>query len=107
MAISQSSIMRYVSRTSRCGVIFRDEAFKDLGLTGTQHHYLIVIYKNPGIYQHQLAKRLIVNKSNVTRQLNLMEQAGFITRRQDLDNRRQVHIFPTEKAIEEIGRAHV
>lgn len=95
-----SSVMRYISRTSRCAILYRDEAFRELGLTGTQHNYVSVICNHPGILQHQLAKRLLVNKSNVTRQLNLLEQAGFIVRRPDPLSRRQVQVFPTDKALE-------
>jgi len=97
---NQGSTMRYISRTARCGILFRDEAFKEIGLTGTQHNYIAVIHNHSGIYQHQLAKKLIVNKSNITRQLNLLEQNGFITRRLDSNNRRQVNVYPTDKAIE-------
>lgn len=96
----QGSVMRYIARTSRCSILYRDEAFRDIGLSGTQHTYIMAICNHPGILQHQLAKRLLVNKSNVTRQLNLLEQANFILRRQDPESRRQVQIYPTEKALE-------
>lgn len=92
--------MRYISRTSRCAEIFREDKFKAHGLSGSQHNYIMVICKNPGLYQHQLSKTLIVNKSNITRQLNALEKNGFITRRQDPSNRRQVQVFPTDRAYE-------
>lgn len=98
------SLMKLIGRTSRCAILFRDEAFYDLGLTGTQHSYILAICKNPGISQVQISKTLLIDKSNVTRQLALLEQSGFITRRQEEGNRRQVAVFPTNKALEAYPR---
>lgn len=97
-------IMKLIGRTTRCAVLYRDSAFAEIGLTGTQHSYILAVCRDPGISQNQIAKSLLINKSNVTRQLNLLETGGFITRRQDSTNRRRIQIFPTDKAIEAYPR---
>ena len=43
---------------------------------------------------------MYVNKSSVTRQLSLLEQNGFIRREPCEEDRRQLRVFPTEKAFE-------
>ncbi len=47
--------------------------------------------------QEQLAQRLHVNRSSVTRQLTLLEKNGFITRQRSADDKRAVEVYPTEK----------
>lgn len=94
------SIMKLIGRTTRCAILYRDAAFAEIGLTGTQHSYILSVCREPGISQNHIAKSLLINKSNVTRQLILLETGGFITRRQDPANRRRIQIFPTDKALE-------
>ena len=41
-----------------------------------------------------------MNKSNVTRQIALLEENGYVKRCTDTSDRRQICVFPTEKAYE-------
>ena len=59
-----------------------------------------MICKNPGISQDTIAKKLVINKSNVTRQLNRLEKHGFITRTINPEDKRVICIHPTEKSKE-------
>ena len=90
--------MRNITTISRCAVLYRDQRLKQWDLTGWQAPYLPLVCENPGITQDQLALRLRVNPSNVTRQLTMLEQNGFITRRRSESDRRTVEVYPTEKA---------
>ena len=49
--------------------------------------------------QEQLVKEIYVHKSSVARQLALLEQNGFITRSACPSDRRQLLVYPTEKAL--------
>lgn len=92
------ALMRFVDRTARCAAIYRSERLAAEGLNGYQHTYILNICREPGISQERLAARIYVNKSNVTRQLALLEQNGFVERRPSENDKRVMEVFPTEKA---------
>ena len=92
--------MKPVHQLSRCFILYRDKQLCSEGITGYQQSYLIKICDNPGIPQEQLSKILYVNKSSVTRQLAMLEKAGFITRSPHEEDKRQLLVFPTQKAID-------
>lgn len=94
--------MRYLKNIgiiARCSDMFRDDYFRDMGLNGRQCVCLLHICRQPGITQDTLSKTLFIDKSNVTRQMSLLEDAGYITRCPDESDRRQMRVFPTEKAL--------
>ena len=91
------SVMRYLGQASRAYCLYRDIALKDLGLSGYKGTYLSVIHHHPGITQDMLADKLVFNKSSVTRQVAELEEAGFVRRERDPEDRRQIHVWTTEK----------
>ena len=94
-----ASLMRFVNRTTRCFTLYRNNCLETQGVNGYQHLYIIKICKEPGIFQDKLADEVYVNKSSVTRQLSLLEQNGFIYREPCPKDRRQMRVYPTEKAF--------
>ncbi len=94
------ALMKYISRTSRCAILYREGKLEQEGLNGYQHTYILRICQNPGIFQEQLAQMIYINKSNVTRQLVLLEQNGFITRSPSEKDKRVMQVFPTQKAFD-------
>ena len=92
------SISRYINVISRCGNMYRSDRLKGTDL-GTAHHtYLFTICRNPGISQDQLAKMIYINKSNVTRNLAVLEKNGYIERRPSENDKRVMLVYPTQKA---------
>ena len=69
-------LMRNINTISRCAALYRDAHLADCGLSGWQAPYIPEICAAPGITQDQLALRLHVNRSNVTRQLAMLEENG-------------------------------
>ena len=100
MGAKMNNLMKYVKTISRCFTLYREEELKISELSGYQHPYLRRICENPGISQDQLAKKLHVNKSNVARQLALLEQNGFIVRKENSKDKRQLEVYPLEKGME-------
>lgn len=100
------ALMKYISRTWRCAILFRTDKLEQEGLNGYQHTYILRICQNPGISQEQLAKMVYINKSNVTRQLAILEQNGFITRVPGEKDKRVMQVFPTQKAIDVYPKVH-
>ena len=92
--------LKNIGIIARCSDMYRDEYFREMGLNGRQSVCLLHICGQPGITQDQLSKSLFIDKSNVTRQMTLLEEAGYIVRQPDENDRRQIRVFPTEKAQE-------
>lgn len=93
-------LMKSVNRTHRCFNKYHAEKLKEYGIGGHQMMYIVRICRHPGIKQDLLAKQILVNKSNVTRQLVALEQNGFIERKPSLEDKRSVLVYPTKKALE-------
>lgn len=93
-------IMKYINRVYRASVMDRENEFSNVGLSGQQLSYLLLICRNPGISQDEIAKRLYVNKSSVTRQLTQMEKNGYIDRRVSQNDKRSKRIYPSKKALD-------
>lgn len=98
--MKQRHLMRNINTISRCAALYREEQLKDLGISGWQAPYIPEIIREPGMTQDKLASRLNVNRSNVTRQLTMLEENGFVTRRRSEEDRRQMEVYPTDKALE-------
>lgn len=99
-----SELTHNITDIARCTVQYRSEALAPLGLKGCHCSYLSVICACPGITQEQLAKRIFINKSNVARQLVILEEGGFVERRACCQDKRAVRVYPTEKALAVLPR---
>ncbi|MGI5958739.1 MAG: MarR family winged helix-turn-helix transcriptional regulator [Massiliimalia sp.] len=100
------TLPKYFNRTSRCFNLYRDSRLDGEGITGCQQPYLMAICRHPGIPQDELAKTIYVNKSSVARQLSLLEQNGFIIRKPCESDRRQLLVYPTQKAQDLLPKIH-
>ena len=100
-------LMHHVTDIARCAALYRQEELAALGLKACHASYLDAICACPGITQDQLARRIFINKSNVARQLAVLEEGGFVERRPSTEDKRAIQVFPTEKsgaAMPEITR---
>lgn len=93
-----SELTHNITDIARCAVQYRSEALAPLGLKSCHGSYLRIICACPGITQDQLAKRIFINKSNVARQLAILEEDGFVERCACSQDKRAVRVYPTEKA---------
>lgn len=92
-------ITRWISITERCAMLYRMQAFKDIDLPPSQHMYIYYLCNHSdGINQEELAKKVFVNKSNIARNIKSLENAGFIYREVDKDDKRAYKVYPTSKA---------
>jgi DNA-binding MarR family transcriptional regulator len=92
-------IMKKINTISRCAVLYRNDKLNNKTLTPLYHSYVFIITKNPGITQDELANELCINKSNVTRGLNHLEEMGFVERKSDENDKRILRVYPTEKML--------
>ncbi len=95
-------IMKKINTISRCAVLYRNDKLNDSSLTPLFHSYFLVISRRPGITQDELADELCINKSNVTRGINNLEDNGFVLRKNDENDKRILRVYPTEKMLNKL-----
>ncbi|RCW28489.1 DNA-binding MarR family transcriptional regulator [Ciceribacter lividus] len=66
---------------------------------------LINLYRHEGISQQELARKLLVGRSNMSMLLPQMEKRGLISRRDDPKDKRVLRLFLTEKGRDVTERA--
>lgn len=98
--------MRSINIISRCGTAFRGQRLEGSGLTGCQCPYVLIIEREPGITQEEIAGRLHIHKSNVARQLAAMETAGLIERKENEQDRRALSVYPAPKLMALLPSVH-
>lgn len=104
---SMAKFMKNINLISRSAELFREEKLGPYGIRGCQSKYLLTIAGSPGISQEELARRLFVNKSNVARQISLLEEAGFVRREGSVKDRRAVLLYPTDKLLDVMPRVRM
>ncbi len=93
-------LMGNILTISRCATMYREVQLKETGITGWQAPYIPQVVRSPGITQDELSRKLHVDRSNVARQLALLEEKGVVTRHRSEQDKRLVEVYPTEKAKE-------
>lgn len=93
-----SKITRDIAALFRCGAAFRSEKLTPYGLRAVHTSYLLRIGAHPGISQDKLSQLLFVNKSNVARQVAVLEEDGFVIRKPSATDKRVMELYLTEKA---------
>ena len=95
-----TQIIRDMLEISRCGVQYRSDNLAQFGLKSLHASYLTEICANPGISQDRLARIICINKSNVARQVAVLEEDGFVRRVPSEADKRVMELYPTEKTLE-------
>ena len=95
-----TQIIRDITEIVRCTTQYRAEKLAPLGLKSCHASYLTEICATPGISQDGLARRICMNKSNVARQVAVLEEDGFIIRKPSESDKRAMELYPTEKTLE-------
>ena len=92
-------IIKTMNEITRCGMQYRTDNLEPFGLKSCHASYLLEICRNPGISQDTLARRICINKSNIARQIVVLEEGGFVERRSSQEDRRVMELYPTEKTL--------
>lgn len=92
-----SIIVRHLTAISRCGTEYRKKYLEPTGIDARHARFLYEICDKPGISQEGLARRLLVDKSTVTRVVATLEEKEYISREVCPDDRRLIRIYPTAR----------
>lgn len=94
-----NSVTKAIHDIARCQMRHRAGYMEQFGLKGCHASYLMALCEEPGISQEQLARRLYANKSNIARQLAVLEENGYVRRETDAADKRIQRVYPAEKAL--------
>ncbi|WP_331775380.1 MarR family winged helix-turn-helix transcriptional regulator [Sulfurospirillum sp. 1612] len=92
-------LTKYISVSYRRTQMFYTEHLKETEISSGQFMYIVCICEHIGLTQDELSHRLIIDKSTVARVLSQLESSGFVTKKTNTHDRREFHLFPTEKAL--------
>lgn len=95
-----SSLSFFIISASRLLSVFFSKHLRESGLPVTPEQWVVlaVLWDNPGLTQEELAAQLSVAKSSLSRQIELMERAGLISRSRDNTDRRRNLLHATPAA---------
>jgi DNA-binding MarR family transcriptional regulator len=91
--------MKMLNNISRSQAIYRHGRITAQDLQSGHYAYCLAICRLPGRSQEELARELCVNKSTVARNLNYLEDKGYISRQPLPNDKRQLSVYPTEKLL--------
>lgn len=100
--------MKMLNNISRSQAIYRHSRISAEDLQTGHYAFALAICREPGRSQEELACELCINKSTVARNLNYLEENGYITRTPLPNDKRQFSVHPTDKmlaVLPEIKRA--
>lgn len=90
-------MFRCLSSLQKNSIKYMHKMIEDHDLRGCHPPALYIIYKNPGLSQDDVAKKLKFHKGAVAKVIKMMLQSGFIKREEDPDDKRKYRLFLTEK----------
>ncbi|MBO8170149.1 MAG: MarR family transcriptional regulator [Thermoanaerobacteraceae bacterium] len=93
------SIGRWISVLYRYGQSYLDKKLHPYNLSSGQFIFLVVLLEKDGVSQEFLAKRLNIDKATTARAIKKMEQAGYVVRKVDPEDKRARIIYVTDKAL--------
>jgi len=94
-----SRFMKMLNNICRSQAIYRHSRVSAEDLQSSHYAFILAICREPGRSQEDLARELCVNKSTVARNINYLEEKGYVTRNPLPQDKRQFSVFPTEKAL--------
>ncbi len=91
--------MKMLNNISRSQAIYRHGKISAGDLQPYHYAYALTICQEPGRSQETIAGELCVNKSTVARNLNYLEENGYIIRQALKSDKRRFSVYPTEKML--------
>ena len=85
----------YISYLYRKSLSQMATAFKSIGFSGNQSVVLVGVYRNEGINQRTLADTIAMAPGVMSRVLRDLEDAGYVEKRRDEENRRNYLLYLT------------
>lgn len=92
-------LIRLVTTISRLCTMHAKRSISHFGISVSQTIVLGELFSRNGCRQEDLRVFVALDKGNVTRALQRLEESGLVKRRQDAADRRVVRVYVTKKAL--------
>ncbi|NCC64439.1 MAG: MarR family transcriptional regulator [Spirochaetia bacterium] len=96
----QQSLGRLLAILYRKKQMYINTHLKELGITSGEVGFLMSLYREEGQTQEALCCALHIDKAAATRALGMLQKKGYVTKKQDRQDRRCNRIFLTNRARE-------
>ena len=90
--------MKLLNNISRSQAVYRYSRISAGDLQSGHYAFVLAVCRESGRSQEDLARELCVNKSTVARNINYLEEKGYVSRSPLPQDKRQYSVYPTEKA---------
>ncbi len=90
-------LARHINVIGRAGYFFAQHSLSDTGLNGVDHGVIEYVAHHPGVSQEGLRSHFNKDKSTVARAMVRLEQAGYVRRETNPQNKRENRIYVTHK----------
>lgn len=96
-------LLREIGMITRCFESISNIEFKEYGLAKGQYQYLVRICEEPGIIQERAAELIKVDRTTAARAIRKLVDKGFVEKRSDTRNKKNLLLYPTKKGKEIYG----
>jgi len=98
MKTDHRSIGKYISILYRQAQCYIANEMKPYNIGSGQYIFLSVLYEYDGLSQEELSNKLMMDKGTTARAIDKLENAGYVTRKKNPEDRRIYNVFITDKA---------
>lgn len=93
-------IGKWIAVLYRTGRAYFDYRAEEYGISSSHVFFLLCLYRKQGISQNEISKNLNLDKGTTARIGSTLEEIGYVTRQQDLNDKRAYQVYLTEKGIQ-------
>ena len=77
-----------------------NQKIKDFGVSPEQWSVIYRVIEEPGVSQKLVSDSTYKDQGNLTRMIDKLVKTDFLIKKQNSENRREIQLFPTKKAID-------
>ena len=92
-------LVRLVTSISRVCIMYAGKSITRFGISVSQAIVLSELFSHNGCSQDDLRALVKLDKGNVTRALQRLEENGFVHRKQDIVDRRVIRVYASKKTL--------
>ncbi len=94
-----AKFMKMLNNISRSQAVYRNGRIHSEDLQSGHYAYILSVCRKQGCSQEDIAKELCVNKSTAARNINYLEEKGYVIRKPFPNDKRQFSLYPTDKTL--------
>ena len=91
--------MKTLNNISRSQAVYRAGKISAEDLQSSHYAFVLTICREPGRSQEDIARELCVNKSTAARNINYLEEKGYVIKKPIPNDKRQFSVCPTDKML--------